>query len=421
MKSHVFFRKVCTLVFIPLAIILHPIGTLADKNSESQIKKSYVILVSIDGFRHDYIEKYKPKNLTEIKTKGVSAKSLIPVFPTKTFPNHYTLATGMYPAKHGIVDNSFYDPKWKERYSISDPFTVSAGKWYGGTPLWVLAEQSGMISASYFWVGSEAEIKGTRPTYFHYYDNIRPNDQRVNAVVEWLKLSEEKRPHMILLYFSLVDNAGHDEGPGSDRVAKSVAQVDELIGSLRTQVSSLNLPVNLVIVSDHGMTQLDDKKTIPLYDLIDLKEIEVAGGGAFVSLHITNKKKLNAIYNKLKSVKNMKVHLRKDIPKRFRLNNTNRIGDIVLIADLPYYIATKPPRGKNNNAGMGGSHGWDNQEKEMHGIFLAEGPQLKSGVEMESFESIHVYPFITKILALENPKDIDGKANVTAKLFAADR
>ena len=163
--------------------------------------KPYVLLISLDGFRYDYAERDHATNLLALGQSGVAAKALIPSFPTTTFPNHYTIVTGLYPAHHGIVDNSFWDPE-RQRVQVQPLAATTDGRWWGGTPLWVLAEQQGMRAASFFWVGSDAEIQQTRPTYFYKYDGKIPNEQRVAQVVEWLKLPKPKRPHFITLYFS---------------------------------------------------------------------------------------------------------------------------------------------------------------------------------------------------------------------------
>src|SRR6266849_2956773 len=170
-------------------------------NTAGQQDKHYVVLVSLDGFRYDYPTKYGAKNLLAMAARGASAPDgMIPSYPSVTFPNHYSIVTGLYPEHHGIVANTFYDPARKERYSYADPKTNGDGSWYGGTPLWVLAEQQGMRSASFFWPGSEAEIQGKRPSYYLHYDDKFPDEKRVEQVLAWLHLPPEQRPHFITLY-----------------------------------------------------------------------------------------------------------------------------------------------------------------------------------------------------------------------------
>lgn len=377
----------------------------------SNANEQILLMVSIDGFRHDYIDRFDAKNLKQIGKNGVRAKSLIPSYPTKTFPNHYTLVTGLYPAHHGIIDNHFYDPDLKKTYSLGDPFTVRDGVWYGGDPVWVVAEKAGLITASYFWVGSEAPIQGVRPRYYFDYNSSHPNEKRVQQVVEWIKLPEKKRPRFITLYFSVVDNAGHEGGPS--KVESAVKEVDHLIGQLRNGIQETRVPVNLIVVSDHGMTQLDSKKALDLSKAISLKNFEVTGGGSYTSLHSSNSAEIKKAYQILKKWSpHVHVYLRSEIPKRYHLDGTKRVGDIVLIADMPWYVLIRTPKNILKLLTQEGSHGWDNKEKDMHGIFLAEGPGIVSGKTIPSFENIHAYPFLLEMLGLKPPRKVDGRLDV---------
>ena len=189
-------------------------------NSKASLEKPYVILISLDGFRWDYVEKYKPPHLSNFIKNGVKAESLIPSFPSKTFPNHYTIATGMYPDKHGIIGNSFFSYKKNTTYKLGNRETVEDGTFYGGTPIWILADKNQMVSASYFFVGSEADIQGKHPTYYKIYDGSIKNETRVTQALNWLALPKEKRPHLITMYFSDMDDTGHDFGPNNDTEIK---------------------------------------------------------------------------------------------------------------------------------------------------------------------------------------------------------
>ncbi len=222
-------------------------------NTAAQQAKHYIVIVSLDGFRFDYAKKYGAKHLLAIAARGASAPDgMIPSFPTLTFPNHYTLVTGLYPEHHGIVSNTFYDPARKERYAYNNPQNSEDGSWYGGTPLWVLAEQQGMRAASFFWVASDADIQGKRPSYYLHYDDKFPDEKRVDQVLAWLRLPPEQRPHFITLYYSNVDYASHKHSPDSQEVADAVKHLDEMIGRLEDGLAALSLPVDLIVVSDHG-------------------------------------------------------------------------------------------------------------------------------------------------------------------------
>src|SRR5579862_268420 len=227
-------------------------------NATQQLSKPYVVLVSLDGFRYDYARKFHAEHLLALAAQGASApEGMLPSFPSITFPNHYTIVTGLYPGHHGIVANSFYDPARKQAYRYHDAKAIADGTWYGGTPLWVLSVQQGMRSASFFWVGSEAEIQGIRPSYYLKFDASFPNGKRVEQVLAWLHLPPEQRPHFITLYFSDSDTAGHEYGPDSPQVAAAVHELDSEIGKLVDGIKESNLRVDLIVVADHGMVKVD--------------------------------------------------------------------------------------------------------------------------------------------------------------------
>src|SRR5882757_7649495 len=208
------------------------------KNSLEQQAKPYVIMISADGFRYDYAEKYKAQTLLTLSKQGVRAASMLPSYPSLTFPNHYTLVTGLYPSHHGLVNNYFYSSQRKQSYSMHNSRTVTDGSWYGGTPLWVLAEQQHMLTASFYWVGSEADIKGIRPSYYYRYSDSIPIDRRIQVVVNWLQLPPERRPHFITFYFPRTDHDGHEYGPNAPQTGEAVRWVDSAIQKLTDAVKA---------------------------------------------------------------------------------------------------------------------------------------------------------------------------------------
>ena len=230
-----------------------------------------VILISLDGFRGDYLEKYEPPNLRSLAREGVQAKWMIPAFPSKTFPNHYTIATGLYPQNHGIVENNVFDKGFNAMFTMSKREEVQNGRWWLGEPIWITAEKQGQKSAPYFWPGSEAEIAGTRPTYWKPYDGKVPNDERVDTILSWLDLPLSERPTFLGLYFSDVDNAGHDFSPEAIETRDAVLKVDKELGRLIDGLKARGLfeQVNLIIVSDHGMAPQDPNNAIILDELFD--------------------------------------------------------------------------------------------------------------------------------------------------------
>lgn len=359
-------------------------------NDTVQNTKPYVIFVSIDGYRHDYTAKYQPTNLKQIFDHGVHAKSLKPSFPTLTFPNHYSLVTGLYPENHGIVGNFFWDPVRQAKYQMNNGQTVNDGSWYGGEPLWVVAEKSGMRSGTVFWVGSEAEIAGFRASYVLPYEDKASADKRVSKVIEWLSLPEGNRPHFITLYFSVVDSAGHKYGPeptGADvnQVRDAINEVDTSLGRLREWITQSGLPVNLIVVSDHGMKQLDPNKVVFLDESIkdELPEFTISESGSMTMLHVKNpndpkdQKLINTTLAKLKEDNRFTALRKNRIPPDLHFSTNDRIGDIVILAAAPYYIVPQRVKSAPYVLRNKATHGWDNKDLEMHGIFYAEGPNFR--------------------------------------------
>lgn len=379
-------------------------------NAEAQQNKHYLVLVSLDGFRYDYAKKYGAKHLLAIAAHGASApEGMIPSYPSLTFPNHYTLVTGLYPEHHGIVGNQFYDPQRKQAYSSTDPKTVTDGSWYGGTPLWSLAEKQGMRSACFFWPGSEAEIAGERPTYYLHFDNKFPDEKRIAQVIAWLKLPPEQRPHFITLYYGNVDHAGHTWGPDSPQTAEAVRHVDAMMGTLDEDLKALHLPIDLVIVSDHGMAKIEGG-WIDLSQYAPMDGLITAGD----SLYAPTEAAANTAYQKLKAADAaFMVYRRANVPAELHFNSNPREGDPIIVARGPYAIRPQaPPPGKEDRAPLAGNHGFDPfMMPEMKAVFYAEGPDIRSGVKLKPFENVNVYPLLVKILGLDAPPE-DGSLGV---------
>jgi alkaline phosphatase D len=393
-------------------------------NSAAQQAKHYVILVSLDGFRYDYPAKYGAPHIQSMAAAGASAPDgMLPSYPSVTFPNHISLITGLYPEHHGIVENSFYDsartPEQGQTYVYSQTKTNSDGTWYGGTPLWVLAEQQGMRTASFFWPGSEAEIQGKRPSYYLHFDDRLDDEKRVDQIVAWLQLPAELRPHFITLYYSNVDHAGHSFGPDSDQVRDAVHHVDEMIGDLQTKVAALKLPVDLVVVADHGMVALQGA-AINLNDFANLDGVHTEGS----LLYPKTDADAARIYAEFKAHPDPRfsVYRRADVPASLHFDGNPREGDPIVVPNGPFSLSARPPNpnggrggrggGPGGGGGVRGSHGFDpHTMPEMKAIFFADGPDIKPGVKLAPFENVNVYPFLVKILGLKLPP-IDGKIDV---------
>ncbi len=396
------------IVFVFLWVALGCATSKTQLNRTQSLDKPYVILVSIDGYRSDYTDLYSPPALTALRARSASA-ALLPVYPSKTFTNHYSIATGLYAENHGIVANSFYDPQRKERYRLADRAKVEDGTWYGGEPIWVAAEKQGMLAANFFWPGSEAAIQGVRPSYFIPYNESIALSDRVQQVVKWLQLPADERPHFITLYFSEVDTAGHHFGPGSLQVKEAILKVDQAIGELVNKVQALPLPVNLVVVSDHGMQEVSTEKVEYLDDYTDLKGIRLEGEGPQVLLYAESPQILEKVYRDLKRrARHFHIFKRAEVPRRLHYRKNPRIGDAVIIARAPYSIGTHAKLKVE-----GGNHGFDvDVTPSMKAIFYASGPQVEGAQNLKDFRNIHVYPMILKILGLQLATPIDGDIQI---------
>src|SRR5579863_2323569 len=346
-------------------------------NTIAQQAKHYVVLVSLDGFRYDYANKYGAMNLLALAQRGASAPAgMLPSYPSLTFPNHYTIVTGLYPDHHGIVANSFYDPARKESYSLGNPKATGDGTWYGGTPLWVLAEKQGMRAACFFWPASDAEIQGKRPSYYLApYDDNFPDEKRVEQVLAWLRLPAEMRPHFITLYYPNTDHAGHVYGPDAPETAEAVRRVDEMMGKLSDGIAASGLPVDLIVLADHGMETLKGGWVI-LDKWADLSQFETSGSLLYPKSEADAEKAYGSLHG---ASETFKVYRRAEVPAHLHYNSNPREGDPVVVPTGPYAIVAHDP-----NAAGGvrtppiGGHGYDPREMpSMKAIFYAVGPDIR--------------------------------------------
>lgn len=382
-------------------------------NSKASQKKPYVLLISLDGFRWDYVEKYAPPHLQKFIENGVSAESLISTYPSKTFPNHYSIATGMYPDNHGILSNTFYSTKKDKMYSIRNRDMVTDGTFYKGTPIWIQADKHHMVTASYFFVGSDVEIQGVRPTYSKDYDGKIKNETRIAQVLEWLTLPEKERPHLITMYFSDTDDTGHRFGPSNEaELQNTIKTLDEDLGVLLNGVKATGLPVNIIIVSDHGMADASTQHLIPIESVQNDSLFLAIDNGSIVNIHPKKGVEAAAVFKYLKEKEqHFKVYKTEDTPGFEYTPKNKDWGSFQLIPDSGYYFSNEKNIAllRQNNIRTIGVHGYDSSNKDMHGIFYANGPAFKTGYTIPSFKNIAVYPLICDILGLEIPKDIDGK------------
>ena len=387
-------------------------------NSTLAKEKPYLIFISTDGFRYDYAKKYHAENLLKYSNQGVSAKAMLPSFPSITFPNHWSLITGLYPSHHGLVDNFFYDYSRKEFYAMSKKENAEDGSWYGGIPLWSLAEKQGVVSASLQWVGSASEAGGIRPTYYyHYHEKFTP-EEKINKVVNWLKLPEDVRPHFISLYFPEVDAAGHHYGPETDETKNAVKLVDNAIGNLVEKVNQLGLKnVNFIFVSDHGMIKIDKENPLSIPEMLLNKErFDIYNSQTLLRVVVKNPDEVKSAYRELKKSKteDYQVFLTKKFPRKLHYGTKDdqysRIGQILLVPKAPKIFLEK---GKSTSAGK---HGYNPRKTpEMKAVFYAWGNVFRNQTEIDEFQNVSVYPLVAEILGLKISEPIDGKFSEVKK------
>jgi predicted AlkP superfamily pyrophosphatase or phosphodiesterase len=383
--------------------------------------RPYVLLVSLDAFRADYLDRYRLPVLERIAAQGIRAEALLPPFPSKTFPSHYTIATGLYPGHHGIVGNNFYDRTKDRWFRVKDTSAIRDGRWYGGEPIWVAAEREGVKSASYFWPGSEAAVKGVRPTYVKRYNSAVPDSQRVDESVAWLRRPPKERPHLLLLYLSDVDDTTHRYGPETPHTAAAAASLQRALARLADSIGTMPLrdSLDVVIVSDHGMADAAPSKVIPIQPLlvaagIDTSRVRLGDNGPTMSIWFDGdgdgalaRRTLEALD---RTLTHARTYARGSTPPAWHLDGNARAGDAIIVGELGYVLV----KGATDRFLDVGTHGWDPSYPEMQGIFLATGPHVRRAGRIPAFENVHLYPFLAALLGLEHAPRTDGDPRVLA-------
>lgn len=387
---------------------------------------STLILVSLDGFRWDYLEKYQSETpcLRQLAADGVRAEHLISCFPSSTFPNHYSIVTGLRPEHHGIIYNSFYDPALDAAFNYHTHECVIDGRWWGGEPVWATAGKQGVCSACMFWPGSEAEIAGARPTYYQAFDGSVTCAQRVDGLLQWLSLPAGQRPTLCTLYLDVVDHAGHDYGPDAPETSTAVRDVDTAMERLGAGLAARGLreTTNLVIVSDHGMASVPDGHVLFLDDFVDLTAVKVEFLGVQAGLRplAGSPRALKArILPALPA--HTHLYLREEMPERLHFRDNPRIPPLVILADEGWEIATRASFEKRTKPGRG-DHGYDPALPNMGATFIANGPAFRHGAVLPPFENIHIYNLLCAVLGLKPaPNDGDDRLVHTALLAPPPR
>ena len=381
-------------------------------NSPAQREKPYVLLIGLDGFRFDYPERYGARNLEAFREQGSSSAALIPQYPSLTFPNFYSLATGLLPEHHGIVANRFWDPSRGAGFDFHR--NGGDGSWYDGVPIWEVAERRGMRTAAYFWPGTDAEIHHIRPTYYFAYDVKTGHEQRVKQALEWLHMPEAERPHLVILYFDDADVAGHRHGPDSEEERAAVRKVDASLGDLFAGLKTVSPTVNVVIVSDHGMLRVE--RAVDVSGDADFSGFHVESDGPMLMLYSGDRELVERTYRTLHNKSKLyRVYRRAGTPREWHYADNPRIGDLLLVANGPYVLTTRagtPPLGM---------HGYDPQAFPlMRGIFYARGPRIRRELRLPPISNLDVFRLLTSLLGLKPPANLDGGDELARKLYCAE-
>jgi predicted AlkP superfamily pyrophosphatase or phosphodiesterase len=400
-----------------LALALSATIAIAQRDPFADLQPT-VILISFDGFRWDYTSKAPTPNLQRLMMRGVHARNMIPSFPSKTFPNHYTIATGLYPGHHGIVANNVFDPPTGRLFTTAKREEVGDPMWWGGTPIWTLMERNGRSSAPLYWPGSEAPHDGLWPTYWQPYNEQVPAAARIDQILKWIDLPTAQRPRLLTLYFEDTDQTGHANGPDSREVRDAITRDDGYIGRLvdaLTQRGILNR-VNIVVVSDHGMASVDAAHVIVADDYVGPDDAFISNINPDLSLFPKDGRQ-DAVYQKLvKANPHLKMYRRADTPAQWHFRDAAgpRIPPLIGIAD-PGWQVLRREAVENIKAGkatgLRGQHGWDPQLMSMRAIFIAAGPAFKPDVTVAPFENVSVYNVLAKILGVTPPPN-DGDPSV---------
>lgn len=384
-----------------IAALLLPVG-LAAKESGRPV----TVLVGIDGFRADYLDRGVTPRLSKLAAEGATGP-MRPSFPTKTFPNHYALVTGKRPDRNGITGNSMIDPRRPGvMFSLGNATQALDPFWWGeAEPVWITAERAGIRTATMFWPGSEVAYGSTRPSDWLRYDQNVGNVQRVNTLIDWLRRPTVIRPAFATIYFDTVDTAGHRFGPDSAEVNAALAEVDARVGDLVDGAAKLGVTLNLVIVADHGMRATDDARVIQLDTLIDRPSYIAVETGPYAAIEPVTGTDDRVAKALLVPHEHMNCTRKEDLPERLHWGTNPRVAAIICIAEAGWTILSGPPM----YPVKGGAHGYDNADSEMRALFIARGPAFAKGARLAVFDNVAVAALLRAALGLPEDTDADGK------------
>ena len=360
-----------------------------------------VILVSIDGFRADYLSRGITPNLSRLAAEGASGP-MKASFPTVTFPNHYTLVTGLHPDHHGIVGNNMRDAELGS-FSLGNRAAVTDRRWWDdGEPIWVTAENQGVVTGTMFWPGSEADIHGVRPTHWAQFDQAMPGDARVDRMLSWLDLPQAQRPRLLTLYFDVVDTMGHHHGPGSEQAAEAIKTTDASIGRLMQGLKDRGMDKDavVIVVSDHGMADTSPERVTYLDDVVPADALNVIYSGPVGFINAVPGREVEVEAALVGQHPHMECWRKADVPARFVLGTHRRVSDFVCLAQNNWLVATRA----RPVTRPGGAHGYDNEWADMSAIFIAHGKGVVQGRQLQNLDSVDVQPLLGRLLGIQVPK-----------------
>lgn len=385
----------------------------------AEVRAPVTILVSIDGFRPDYCNRGVTPNLDALAARGISA-AMRPSFPSKTFPNHWTLVTGVRPDRGGIVSNAMEDvAKPGVKFTMEDskdPFW-----WNAAEPIWVTAERSGVRSATLFWPGSNVAWGGkwskdhgghaeggVRPSDWWPFDQAVPAEQRVAGVLDWMRRPAATRPRFVSLYFDTVDSAGHSYGPDAPETTAEVAKVDAAIGALVAGLRALGQPANFVIVADHGMAATSADRSIAMDHVANPADYRQFESGPFATFYPVAGHEASLEKALLGRHPHFECWRKADIPARLHYGDNARIPPYFCLAETGWLLTTGAPKDSASATGATGNHGYDNFAPEMQALFIASGPAIKPLGSIPAFDNVDVAPLLRDLLHIPADPGLDG-------------
>lgn len=378
-----------------------------------ETRASVTILVSIDGAHPSYLRRGDTPHLDALADAG-SAAALRPSFPTKTFPNHHTIVTGLHPDRHGIVDNVMEDAEWTgRRFTLGDQQTsLDPFWWRDAEPAWTTAERAGIRTGTMFWPGSEVGHDGIRPSAWSRYDMNLTEAQRIEVVMDWMRRPADIRPRFVTLYFDTVDWAGHEHGPNSEEVRAAIREVDALLGRLIAGLEALGQPADFVIVSDHGMAETSSERIVLIDDWLERETYTLLTSGPFITLAPQPGREAELAARLAAPPAHVQCWTRETLPARFHYGTHRRVPPHFCLADTGWLIERRAPEAPFTR----GTHGYDNRDAAMNGIFIASGPGLVRGGAPELLNAVDVYPLLARLVGFL-PREHQGDTAATAGLI----